>query len=97
MAHAWKACWVNALTGSNPVSSASLTSKNVEGPARSSRGTGPLVSVVTSVVIPPGPLRTPRTRTPDGTRSSERPSATRLSPRVADGQSTKRGQTRDAH
>jgi len=28
MAHAWKACWVQALGGSNPPSSATLTSTN---------------------------------------------------------------------
>ena len=32
MAHAWKACWVNALGGSNPPSSALLTHPNTQGP-----------------------------------------------------------------
>lgn len=31
MAHAWKACWVQALEGSNPSSSATLTCKNTLG------------------------------------------------------------------
>ena len=41
MAHAWKACWVQALGGSNPPSSAILTSQNAgppdQGRARRSR------------------------------------------------------------
>jgi hypothetical protein len=28
MAHAWKACWVHALAGSNPASSAAVSSTN---------------------------------------------------------------------
>jgi hypothetical protein len=36
MAHAWKACWVQALGGSNPPSSASSTSTNA-GPAHHGR------------------------------------------------------------
>jgi hypothetical protein len=40
MAHAWKACWVHALAGSNPASSATLTSADAEPPASGRLGVG---------------------------------------------------------
>ena len=60
MAHAWKACWVNALGGSNPPSSATLTSETSKARPASCRGTGPLVSVVVSIGTGTGPFIGPQ-------------------------------------
>ncbi len=54
MAHAWKACWVNALGGSNPPSSAPVTSANGKPGAQGQATDWALVSV--SVVILDGSL-----------------------------------------
>ena len=60
MAHAWKACWVNALGGSNPPSSASLTSANAKRAAHGITDDPALVSVLVSFVILDGSLVGPQ-------------------------------------
>ena len=60
MAHAWKACWVNALGGSNPPSSAPVTSANAKRAARGSTTEPALVSVLVSLVILDGSLVGPQ-------------------------------------
>jgi uncharacterized membrane protein YeaQ/YmgE (transglycosylase-associated protein family) len=45
MAHAWKACWVHALAGSNPASSAAVSSENARRPQTRPRAFAWAVSV----------------------------------------------------
>src|SRR5918994_3897549 len=45
MAHAWKACWVHALAGSNPASSAAVSSENARRPQTRPRAFACAVSV----------------------------------------------------
>ena len=66
MAHAWKACWVHALAGSNPASSASQKTRPDLGNGLSTRAAGgdaglsarfkacALVSVSVQAVVLPG-------------------------------------------
>jgi hypothetical protein len=70
MAHAWKACWVHALAGSNPASSA-LVSKGNRRPDLTGEGGGfaAIVSVLVSVAIcrgPQEPADSARDLVPDG-------------------------------
>ena len=51
MAHAWKACWVHALAGSNPASSAPLNSQNAGQPARADPAFWRLVAVVVAIAL----------------------------------------------
>src|SRR5690606_22130391 len=53
MAHAWKACWVHALGGSNPPSSASLTRANAGAVPSAVTAPGGSVSVSVSVRVYP--------------------------------------------
>ena len=59
MAHAWKACWVNALTGSNPVSSAALARQKRRRPGPLHLGDRAVVSVSVSIAIRTGPSAGP--------------------------------------
>ena len=55
MAHAWKACWVQALGGSNPPSSATLTSTNAGPSHTGAPGVRRSVSVPVSIHCSPRP------------------------------------------
>src|SRR5919112_1465035 len=58
MAHAWKACWVHALAGSNPASSAAVTSTNA---GQSRQGLARRLRSVSVQVPPAGPGALDRT------------------------------------
>ena len=51
MAHAWKACWVHALAGSNPASSAAVIRANAEADLSRRRSRPGIVSIVVSIGI----------------------------------------------
>src|SRR6476661_9892251 len=57
MAHAWKACWVHALAGSNPASSAVVTSRYAGPPVEG----GPAYRWMAAVVVAVVPGRRPGT------------------------------------